>query len=83
MQYYAQRYLPQINTLMESMPSSLLLLLKTNDCLRQLDKSVGRPVNTLTGELINYFFSFSRIFDHYYYYYYYYSCFRNIFRSNI
>lgn len=49
MQYYAQRYITQINDLLENIPSSLLLLLKTNDCLRQLDKSVGRPVNTLTG----------------------------------
>jgi hypothetical protein len=49
MQFYAQRYLTQIVDLMESVPSDLLLLLKTNDCLRQLDKSVGRPVNTLTG----------------------------------
>lgn len=49
MQYYAQRYMTQINDLFATIPSSLLLLLKTNDCLRQLDKSVGRPVNTLTG----------------------------------
>jgi hypothetical protein len=50
MRYYAQRYLTQINDLLENVPSSLLLLLKTNDCLRQLDKSVGRPMNTLTGQ---------------------------------
>lgn len=53
MRFYAQRYLSQINGLLENAPSSLLLLLKTNDCLRQLDKSVGRPVNTLTGLFIN------------------------------
>lgn len=50
--FYAQRYMKQIVALMESVPSALLLLLKTNDCLRQLDKSVGAPINTMAGELV-------------------------------
>lgn len=49
MKVYAQRYIVQINKLMESVPSSLLLLLKTNDCLRSLDKEIGAPINTLAG----------------------------------
>jgi aarF domain-containing kinase len=49
--FYAQRYMKQIVTLMETVPSALLLLLKTNDCLRQLDKSVGAPINTMAGKL--------------------------------
>mmetsp|Transcript_22379 Transcript_22379/g.37917 ORF Transcript_22379/g.37917 Transcript_22379/m.37917 type:complete len:581 (-) Transcript_22379:181-1923(-) len=47
MKTYAQRYIRQINQLMENVPSSLLLLLKTNDCLRCLDKEIGAPINTL------------------------------------
>jgi len=46
--FYAKRYFMQIVDLMEHVPSALLLLLKTNDCLRQLDKSVGTPINTIT-----------------------------------
>ena len=52
MRTYAQKYIRQINKLMEDVPSSLLLLLKTNDCLRCLDAEIGAPVNTLSGELL-------------------------------
>lgn len=48
MKTYAQKYIHEINKLMEKVPSSLLLLLKTNDCLRALDKEIGAPINTLT-----------------------------------
>lgn len=31
------------------LPSQLLLLLKTNDCLRHIDKQLGTPVNSAAG----------------------------------
>ena len=31
------------------LPSELLLLLKTNDCLRHIDKQLGTPVNSAAG----------------------------------
>jgi hypothetical protein len=36
---------------MALVPSDLLLLFKTNDCLRHLDNKLGNPVNTAIGEV--------------------------------
>lgn len=46
LQGYAQIYARQIGDLIMRMPRPLLLLLKTNDCLRSVDLSLGQPVNT-------------------------------------
>ncbi len=35
--------------LMGQVPSTLLLLFKTNDCLRHLDNKLGNPINTASG----------------------------------
>jgi hypothetical protein len=43
---YAAKYLKEINVLLGLLPSDMLLLLKTNDCLRHLDASLGTPINT-------------------------------------
>ncbi|KAF6264636.1 ABC1 family-domain-containing protein [Scenedesmus sp. NREL 46B-D3] len=43
---YASVYAKQIGDLLLRMPRPLLLLLKTNDCLRSVDLSLGAPVNT-------------------------------------
>jgi hypothetical protein len=43
---YAKRYFSSIVQLLSKIPSPLLLVLKTNDCLRHLDKSLGAPINT-------------------------------------
>lgn len=43
---YAQRYFKDIVGLLGSIPSQMLLVLKTNDCLRHLDRSLGAPINT-------------------------------------
>ena len=41
----AQRYAAEITRLLRDMPRPLLLLLKTNDCLRALDRELGAPVS--------------------------------------
>jgi aarF domain-containing kinase len=46
LQDYAAIYAKQIGDLLLRMPRPLLLLLKTNDCLRSVDLSLGAPVNT-------------------------------------
>lgn len=46
LQGYAAIYMKQISDLLLRMPRPLLLLLKTNDCLRSVDLSLGAPVNT-------------------------------------
>ncbi|KAF8067287.1 ABC1 [Scenedesmus sp. PABB004] len=46
MQGYAAIYAKQIGDLLLRMPRPLLLLLKTNDCLRSVDLCLGAPVNT-------------------------------------
>lgn len=46
LQGYASIYARQIGDLLLRMPRPLLLLLKTNDCLRSVDLSLGAPVNT-------------------------------------
>jgi aarF domain-containing kinase len=43
---YAQKYFKEIVLLLGRVPSDLLLLFKTTDCLRHLDKLLGAPVNT-------------------------------------
>lgn len=44
---YAQRFLRQILDLLARIPREMLLLLKTNDCLRHIDNALGSPTNTL------------------------------------
>jgi len=43
---YARRYFKDITILLNSLPKPLLLVLKTNDCLRHLDRKLGAPINT-------------------------------------
>ena len=43
---YAQKYFKEIVGLLGRVDSRMLLLLKTNDCLRHLDKKLQNPVNT-------------------------------------
>jgi aarF domain-containing kinase len=43
---YARKYFKDIVQLLGRVDSELLLLLKTNDCLRHLDRKLGTPVNT-------------------------------------
>lgn len=46
LQAYAAHYGKEIGALLSRLPRELLLLLKTNDCLRSVDASLGSPVNT-------------------------------------
>jgi aarF domain-containing kinase len=46
LQIYAQKYFKDIVQLLGRVDSDMLLLLKTNDCLRHLDRKLGTPVNT-------------------------------------
>lgn len=46
-QGYAQRFLPNIISLLSVVPRPMLLLLKMNDCLRHVDGALGSPANTL------------------------------------
>lgn len=53
---YALRYLDSINSILNRAPSELLLVLKTNDCLRHLDGILGVPINStiiITSMLAN------------------------------
>ena len=43
---YAADHAPDIARLLGSLPRPLLLLLKTNDCLRSIDCTLGTPANT-------------------------------------
>lgn len=43
---YAQKYFKEIVTLLGRVDSKMLLLMKTNDCLRHLDRRLGAPINT-------------------------------------
>ncbi|KAK9823333.1 hypothetical protein WJX72_001997 [[Myrmecia] bisecta] len=45
-QEYAQHMAKEISSLLWRMPRVLLLLLKTNDCLRSIDFALGQPINT-------------------------------------
>ena len=55
---YAMKYMKDIVQLLGRVDSDMLLLLKTNDCLRHLDKRLGTPVNTtkivaqITGDVL-------------------------------
>lgn len=46
---YAKKYFQDIVHMLGQLPSDLLLLLKTNDCLRHLDLKLGAPINTTIG----------------------------------
>lgn len=46
LQSYAAQYFKEIVQLLGTVPSDLLLLFKTNDCLRHLDHVLGTPVNS-------------------------------------
>lgn len=46
LQAYAAHYGKEIGALLGKLPRELLLLLKTNDCLRSVDALLGSPVNT-------------------------------------
>ncbi|KAI3430556.1 hypothetical protein D9Q98_005149 [Chlorella vulgaris] len=45
-QDYASLYAREIGDLLRRMPRQLLLLLKTNDCLRAVDLALGAPINS-------------------------------------
>jgi aarF domain-containing kinase len=49
MSIYAEKYFKQINVVLGQVPSDMLLLLKTNDCLRHLDRLLKNPINTAAG----------------------------------
>ncbi len=55
---YASKYYGDIALLLGRADSELLLLLKTNDCLRHIDKLLGAPINTtklvaqITGDVL-------------------------------
>ncbi len=55
---YAEKYFKDIVNLLGRVDSDMLLLLKTNDCLRHLDNKLGSPVNTskivarITGDVL-------------------------------
>lgn len=46
LQMYASQYFVQISELLKRLPRVILLLLKTNDCLRAVDNALGASVNT-------------------------------------
>lgn len=50
LQAYSKRYLNRIVQLLGLVPSDLLLLFKTNDCLRHLDALAGSGVNSSAGK---------------------------------
>jgi aarF domain-containing kinase len=43
---YAKQYFRQIVELLGAVPSDLLLVFKTNDCLRHIDLTLGTPINS-------------------------------------
>eukprot|EP00898_Chlorokybus_atmophyticus_P006585 jgi/Chlat1/6928/Chrsp52S06595 len=45
-QAYAQHFALDATKLLKELPRVMLLLLKTNDCLRAIDRALGTPVNT-------------------------------------
>ena len=45
---YAMKYFDDIVMLLATVSSDMLLLLKTNDCLRHIDRALGEPLNTVT-----------------------------------
>ena len=42
---YAREYADEIGVVLRKVPRELLLILKTNDCLRNVDLALGHPVN--------------------------------------
>jgi aarF domain-containing kinase len=42
---YARQYATEIGDVLKKIPRELLLILKTNDCLRAVDMALGAPVN--------------------------------------
>ena len=54
---YAHKYIGEIIKLLGEVPADLLLVLKTNDCLRHLDKALGAPINSAIGSYIHRAFS--------------------------
>lgn len=44
---YAKKYFSEIVGLLGRLPSNLLLLMKTNDCLRHLDRTLHVPINSV------------------------------------
>lgn len=44
---YARQYADDIGVVLRTVPRELLLILKTNDCLRCVDAALGHPVNNL------------------------------------
>ena len=52
LQSYAKLYYREIVDLLASVPSDLLLLFKTNDCLRHLDRVLETPINSTAGKLL-------------------------------
>jgi len=44
---YAQQFLGEILEMLARIPRQMLLLLKTSDCLRHIDNTLGSPTNTL------------------------------------
>nr|QKY15035.1 ABC1-like protein (ABC1) [Polytomella parva] len=47
-QHYSKMYAREITMLLQRMPEALVLLLKTNDCLRCVDHALGQPINTIS-----------------------------------
>lgn len=47
---YVEKYFADIVKLLGVVPSDMLLLFKTSDCLRHLDKILGSSVNTSAGK---------------------------------
>ncbi|XP_022765004.1 putative ABC1 protein At2g40090 isoform X2 [Durio zibethinus] len=46
LQMYASQYFPQISKLLSRLPRNILLMLKTNDCLRAVNNSLGSSLET-------------------------------------
>ncbi|GAV85603.1 ABC1 domain-containing protein [Cephalotus follicularis] len=46
LQMYASEYFPQISELLRRLPRVILLMLKTNECLRTVNKSLGSSLET-------------------------------------
>ena len=47
---YALKYYRQVSRLLNVLPSDMILLFKTNDCLRHIDSLLFSPINTMTGK---------------------------------
>ena len=66
MSIYAEKYFKQINLVLGKVPSDMLLLLKTNDCLRHLDRLLKNPINTAAGIIICFFIYFFQLVHEWY-----------------